>query len=225
MQTLCSRQTSPTHPSRIHIASSILLLMVLAITGCAPWVTYPPIEGAAHLGHSEIEPVPSIITESIRFANERFTKMEDEIVFNLPAGATAALYHDVANRLRNARPMTEDDDFAIHIAEVRVRATNAEVDVVYPRADGLYEMVTLTLRQRLLNHYRVLHSRLWRIHVEAPTANYVPPTPRPIRQPTPEEPAEQVPTVDDDDPWPERDDRAMVSPQSDTRSEEQPMTV
>lgn len=172
MQRPCLPQSSSSSPVRIPAASCILLLTTLVVIGCAPWVTYPPIEGAAQVGHPRLEPVPSIITESIKFSNDRFAKMEGEIVFNLPAGAPAALFEDVARRLGNARPMTADDDHAIHITEVRVRAREAEADAVYPRPDGHHEMVTLKLHQRFLHYYKVQHSRLWRIHVEPPGAQY-----------------------------------------------------
>jgi len=153
-------------------AAGMTLFIVLLLGGCAPWVTYPPIEGAAQIGHPRLEPVPSIITESIRFANDRFAKMEGEIVFNLPPGSPAPLYQDVARRLGNARPMKADDERAIHVTEVRVRARDAEADVVYPRPVGHHEIGTLKLRQTVLHHFKVEQSRLWRIHVDPPAPNF-----------------------------------------------------
>lgn len=196
MKQSCSewtRQTSLKRPMRIPVGVGLVLLVVCLLDGCAPWVTYPPIEGAAQVGHARLEPVPSIITESIKFSNERFAKMEGEIVFNLPEGSPPKLYQDVARRLGSARPMSAGDDRAIHVIEVRVRARNAEADVVYARADGHHEMVTLKLHQRLMHHYDVQHSRLWRIHVDPPPAHY------PAVAPEPENDAGPASAADGDD--------------------------
>lgn len=179
MQRPCSLQTSPKRPMRIRSVNGMLMFMVLLIAGCAPWVTYPPIEGAARVGDARFEPVPAIITEAIRYSNERFARMEGEIVFNLPEGTPPAMFESIARRIGNARPMTPDDEMAIHVTEVRVRALDAEVDMVYPRPDGHHEMITLTMRQRLLHHYTVRHTRLWRIQVTPPPAQYAPPDPQP----------------------------------------------
>ncbi len=170
-----------------------LIAVALVLTGCASWTTYPPIPGAAQLGRPDYEPGPAVMAEAIRYVNDRHMKeagigdiarREREIIFNLPEGIPAEVYDKVAKHLGedvSARPMTEDDRRAIHVTGVRIRAFDSEVDVVYPRPDGMHEMIMLSMRQNLLNRHRVIGSRLWRIHVTAPPAHYVaPPTIEPL---------------------------------------------
>jgi len=60
---------------------------------------------------------------------------------------------------------------------VRTRAFDAQIDVIYPRPDGLNQLVTLTMQREVFKDWRVTTTRPWQIrNVEAPAANYVPPT-------------------------------------------------
>lgn len=159
-------------------ASFVMILGLLAplVGGCAPWVTYPQIEGAGHFGRASFEPVPSIMTEAIRYTNERAAKL-DPLVFNLPEGSSVEDYDRLLQRLSapgGVRPMREDGERAIHITQIRVRAADAEVDVVYPRAGGLYETATLSLRQRMFSRFEVQRMRVWRVTVLPPLPTYPP---------------------------------------------------
>lgn len=148
-----------------------LLLAGLCLPGCAAWSTYPAIPGAMQVGHPEFEPLPTIMAEAVRYSNERYLKA-DEPTFNLPEGVTKATYDSVKQRLRGGRAMLDPDEPAVHIKQIRVRGGDAQVDVIFPRDDGLYQFVTLHMKQRFLNRFEVRDTRLWRIHVKAPEPNY-----------------------------------------------------
>lgn len=164
------------------ILSTVLLLLVMTTgpVGCTTWATYPPIEGAAQIGHPKLEPTPTILADAIRYVHDRHG--EGELVFNLPEGAPNDLYDILSRRLRDSRPMQSDDELAIHIQQIRIRANTAEVDVIYPRPGGHHELVTLYMRQRFMTEYRVTGTRLWRVRVDVPRANYTPPAAQPAGQ-------------------------------------------
>ncbi len=186
--------------------STLVLFLIACITsstGCAAWSTYPAIPGAMQIGHPEVEPLPTIMAEAIRYGNERYLNQEQP-VFNLPEGVTLSTYDAVKRRLRGGSAMREPEQRAIHVKQIRTRAHNAEVDIVYPRDDGLHHLVTLHMKQRLLNRFDVEHTRLWRIHVEAPQPTY-PALKRPKAPEAPETPevedveaAQDDPSADDD---------------------------
>jgi hypothetical protein len=168
---------------------AVAMAIVLCTAGCAPWATHPPIQGAAQIGQPHHEPIPSIMAEAIRDTYERRirparppapdtadaadTEAPPEIVFNLPPHTHRRAWEQVAAKLGpNARPMTSPDEPAVHIATVRVRTTQAEVDVIYPRPDGHYQLATLTMRQKAIGRHAVTATRLWRIRAEPPPMNH-----------------------------------------------------
>lgn len=157
------------------LAAALCLALGLMMTpGCSGWATYPPIEGATQLGHPKLEPVPTIMAEAVRYAHNRYVRT-DEIIFNLPEGTPPEIYDSVILRLGgNARPLLEPGTPAVHVNAVRVRALEAQADVVYPRPDGHYELVTLYMRQKFLHKYEIRDTRLWRIQVTPPQPRYEP---------------------------------------------------
>lgn len=195
------QQFSPNRRSPL-AALALLVLGALILPGCSGWATYPPIEGATQIGHPKLEPVPSIMAEAIRYAHDRYLH-DGEIVFNLPEGCGSEVYESVKLRLNSpARPLLEAGQPAVHVNAVRIRAMDAQVDVVYPRSDGHYELVTLFMRQKFLHKYEVRDTRLWRIHVSPPQPRYEPPpAPEPAADAatTPSEPdgATQAPLAGD----------------------------
>ncbi len=158
---------------RMILLLALSLLVTASLTGCTTWATYPPIEGAAQIGHPKLEPTPTILADALRYTHERHG--EGELVFNLPEGAPVDLYAILQRRLRDARPMREGDESAIHVQQIRIRANTAEVDLIYPQEGGYHALATLHMRQRFLASYRVTSTRLWRIRVDVPSPNYVPP--------------------------------------------------
>jgi hypothetical protein len=172
---------------------TLLLLCLTCVMGCSAWATYPPIPGAMQIGRPELEPVPSIMAEAIRFSNERYVEM-DEPVFNLPEGTPDHVYESVRRRLRGGSVMRDADELAIHVQQVRVRTNQAQVDVLFPRDDGLHQLVTLHMRQKLFQVYEVQSTRLWRIHNDPPPPHF------PVAEPSPAPVADQEPEPNADEP-------------------------
>jgi hypothetical protein len=158
------------------LLAAAFLLIGLA-SGCQQWSTYPPVELTARLQRPAAEPVPTVIAESIRYAREKFLDGRD-LPINLPQGVSAAVYDKVFAHLGGGRPMQAAGESAIHITEVRTRAMNAQVDMIYPRADGIHQFVTLTLEHGMFEKWRVVRSKPWVMRdVVPPGPNYVSPPP------------------------------------------------
>ncbi len=79
---------------------AVLLAMGLVVwAGCAPSATYPPIQGMVELSGPMIEPIPTLMTESIRYAQSRYGDGPEEFAINLPPQTPRALYETVIRRL------------------------------------------------------------------------------------------------------------------------------
>ncbi len=187
----------------INTAVAVAILVLLAITGCASFSTYPPVEITGGLTNPSFEPLPTLMAESIRFAYEHYGHGEEDFAINLPEGVPPEIYSRVIRKLGGrGHPMTEPGENAYHVLQIRSRGTEAEVDLVYPRTGSIYEMVTLKFSRRLVEGWVVLSSRLWRIHVDTPTMNYIPPEPttlpEPVTEPAPDSPGTDV--LDEDTP-------------------------
>jgi hypothetical protein len=156
-----------------------LALVVVQMTGCSPWSTYPSIETpmATKLTRPTFEPVPTVMAESIKYAREHYIKNED-LPVNLPVGANWKVYDAVFEKLGSGRHMTEVGEKALHITEVRTRGFDAQVDMIYPREDGLYQSVTLTLSRSVVDPFHVTTARQWQVRdLKSPEPTYIGPTP------------------------------------------------
>lgn len=171
-----------------NLLRNVLSLAVLVgVAGCAPWATYPPVEtsAAAKVSKPTYEPVPTVIAAAVRHMRDRHMGGED-VAINLPEGAPAEAYDKVIERLGWGKPMTEPNEKAVHIVEVRTRGFNAQADVIFARPGGLNQMMTLTMRRATFGGYEVTAVRPWNLRAMAtPKPNYVAPPP-----PTPEETTE-----------------------------------
>ncbi len=176
---------------RWQLAPALDLTVILC--SCTPWATYPPIEGAAALGDPTLEPIPTLMAEAIRYVYDRDDSEPHEVAINLPPNIPARVYDQVITRLGGGRPMLGPDVNAYHIHAVRLRALEAEVDVIYPGGAGVPEFMTLSFKQDLLKGWYVNRARKWRFRVEVPEPNYVspgPPTTRPASESEPMDGAE-----------------------------------
>ena len=162
-----------THASSTQAATWAIGLAVLVLTlgGCSPWATYPPVEHTQGLARPVYEPIPTLMAKSITFAHDRYHAVDD-IVINLPEGVSAKTYDLVLRKIGRGRSMAETDAEAYTVREIRTRGQEAQVDLVCPRSDGLHELVTLYFKNNLMDGWRIESTRLWRIRVERPTANY-----------------------------------------------------
>lgn len=160
-----------------------------AIGGCQQWSTYPPIEMpiTARMQRPAAEPVPNIIAISIQYAEDRLG-VEKGLPINLPEGVPASVYEKVFAHLGGGRPMTQPGERAIHIKEVRTRGMDAQVDMLYPRSDGLYQFATLTLGHYVFEKWQVRSVRKWGVPAVPPVPNYVAPPPPKEKEEKPETP-------------------------------------
>lgn len=163
-------------------ACSAVIATLITITGCAPWASYPPVETTASLARPSFEPFPTLMGRAAAYGHDTWGTIDEGIVFNLPPDTPASVYETVTKRINYAysgkpnapsvRPMQEGDPQAYHITSVRVRGTDAEVDLIYPRADGIPELVTIQFSKRFAGGYDVERIRPWRIRIDAPMATY-----------------------------------------------------
>ena len=174
-----------------HVRWILTLAVLITLCGCTPWATYPPIKGAADISNPNLAPIPGLMAAAIRRAHTE-RGGEDEMVINLPAGASYKVYDKVLEKLEEGRPMTRVGEAAFHVAEVRIRTVDAEVDIIAPGSGGVPGLTTYKFKQNVLSGWTIEDKRFWRIHVAIPAPNYVPP---PVEEIEDEEAAEEAPAA------------------------------
>ena len=198
----------------LHRRYTLLFAFLIPLAGCTPWATYPPIEGAVSFHNPALEPIPTLMAEAIGhvyLSDER----AGELVINLPPDTPAKIYDRVIARLGDGRPMQTDADRAYHVYELRLRANEAEIDVIHPGNGGAPELLTLSFKQELFKGWQLKRTRRWRLHVEAPPPYYIPP-PEEL-PPTPQLPQEDEQTEQYGPPAPEPDQSAAPEVDAVTR--------
>jgi len=158
------------------LTGTLLLALASFLCGCTPWATYPPIEGAVDISNPALAPIPTLMAEAVRYVHEQ-DGGGGEVVLNLPEDTPAKVYDKVIEKLGTGRPMQPGDRQAYHVEAVRVRAVDAEVDLIHPGNGGAPELMTIYFQQQFLDGWRVQWHRRWRIRIEAPEVRYVPPPP------------------------------------------------
>ncbi len=178
----------PTSPAA-RVVLPGLLLVAVALIGCGVNVTYPPVRGTpSFVGTPVTEPVPTLMSEAVVWVRARHGAGWDDIAVNLPPRTKKWVYDRVIEKAGFGRIMTSADDRpVISVSEVRVRGLSAEVDVIYPRFDT-WEFATLTLERDVVDRFRVVRSKIWRLRIKPPTPNFDPaldaPPPLPPAPPT-----------------------------------------
>lgn len=155
--------------------------LAASLAGCTPWATYPKVEGQRELSAPTIEPVPGLITASIRWAHATYGG-DRPFAINLPEGTPPRVYDTVLARLGAGSPQTAPDQWTYHIKQVRSRGMNAEVDLLRPIEGDRYELITVHL-QGAIDGWSVVSTRAWRIPFEVPAPNWTPPEEPAPRQP------------------------------------------
>jgi len=149
-------------------------VLLVLIAGCTPYGTYPPIEGATSLNDPKLAPIPGLMAEALWYAYEH-DRPNAPLVFNLPPGTPASVYDKVTTKLGvECYAMSQPGEPAYHVVEVRVRGTDAQVDVVQRGPDGRPQLMTVYFQQKI-DGIKVTSARRWRIHVVEPLPHYVPP--------------------------------------------------
>jgi len=147
--------------------------VVVVLAGCAPFATYPPVEGSIAINNPTFEPVPSIMADAIRAVHERYGEGHDDYAINLPEGAPEKAYRYVLHKLGEAKPQESADEWAYHLTAIRSRGLNAEADVIVPRDGAPPVMVTLRMRKHLTN-YAIESVKQWNYPVELPPPHFMP---------------------------------------------------
>jgi len=165
--------------------------IVLLLAGCAATATYPPTAGNATVT-ANTPPLPQVMASSLRYAQQRGNP-NAPMVFNLPPNTLQSAWDDVGRRLGDGcRSMTADDKEAFTVRQVRVNGGKAEVDVVYPSPEGVYQIMTVHLEGGFGTDYRPMFVQRWLIPSKQQAFN--PPAPGPWS----ETPSGSVPGAIDD---------------------------
>jgi len=157
--------------------------IALVLAGCASTATYPPTTGrAAMTGNTP--PLPQVMSSALRYAQQRGNP-NATLVFNLPPETLETAWVDVGKRLGDgARAMTAADKDAFTVRQVRINGGQAEVDIVYPSPEGVYQILTVHLEGAFGADYRPMFVQRWLIPAKAQAFN--PPVGGPFA-PTPTE--------------------------------------
>jgi hypothetical protein len=144
--------------------------LLIALAGCASTATYPPTAGRATVA-GNTPPLPQVMASALRYAQQRGNP-NAQMVFNLPPDTLETAWIDVGRRLGDgARPMTEQDKDAFTVQQVRVNGGQAEVDVVYPSPEGVYQILTVHLEGGIGADYRPMFVQRWLIPSKAHAFN------------------------------------------------------
>ena len=160
--------------------------VVLALSACASTATYPPTAGRATVT-GNTPPLPQVMASALRYAQQRGNP-NMAMVFNLPPETLQSAWNDVGNRLGDgARAMKEGDKEAFTVKQVRLNGGKAEVDVVYPSPEGVYQIMTVHLEGAFGADYRPMFVQKWLIPAKAQAFN------PPVGGPWAETPTESAP--------------------------------
>ena len=157
-----------------------VLLASLFLGACATMATYPPTAGSGGVTATQ-PPLPQIMASALRYAQQRGNP-NAPLVFNLPPRTLQAAWDDVAKRLGDgARAMTEGDKEAFTVRQLRLNGGQAEVDIVYPSPEGVFQIMTVHLEGAFGVDYRPMYTQRWLIPSKAQTFN--PPIAGPFAEP------------------------------------------
>ena len=160
--------------------------IVAALAGCAATATYPPTAGKATVT-ATTPPLPQVMASALRYAQQRGNPNET-LVYNLPPSTLQSAWDDVGRRLGDGtRPMAAGDKDAFTVRQVRLNGSKAEVDIVYPSPEGVYQIMTVHLEGAFGAEYRPMFVQRWLIPAKAQAFN--PPAAGPFAP----EPSESAP--------------------------------
>jgi hypothetical protein len=144
--------------------------VVFALSACAATATYPPTAGKATVT-GNTPPLPQVMASSLRYAQQRGNP-NAVMVYNLPPDTLSTAWDDVGRRLGDgSRPMKESDKDAFTVKQVRLNGGKAEVDIVYPSPEGVYQIMTVHLEGAFGADYRPMFVQKWLIPARAQAYN------------------------------------------------------
>ena len=166
---------------RNHRTCSFPLLGVLSlviVAACAPYATYPPVAGGRSLA-AGVYPIPQVMAKSLQTAYDKTAPTLDDgsgqpdLVYALPAGIPEGVWGQVGvdSEIEGARQLDEasyaDGVPFWSVEQVRVRNHRAEVDVIFPVADG-FERATVILDSDPFTAFEVTFFQRWRVPGDRP---------------------------------------------------------
>ena len=155
-----------------------VVLGCMGLSACTPLATYPPDSRTLRPESVVNEPIPSLIVESIRYADGRYGT-GDEFAIDLPAGSSAWLYEKITTRLGKGHVLTAPGEPAYYVTKVRARGMNGDVDIFIPDADGTYRFATLSFNHQGFRGWQHQGTRWWQTGEQPPAPNYVVAKPQP----------------------------------------------
>lgn len=151
---------------------SLLVLSCVAVTGCSPWSTFPSDGSSSVIEYPELPPIPGLIARALGRVHD-LEGREGPVVFDLPADSPYHLFTKVQRELGEDSVMQmTDDQEAVHFAQIRLRATDAEVDVTSRGPDGVPVVTTLTFSRAVFGGWQLERTRVWRIRAQIPAPGY-----------------------------------------------------
>lgn len=147
-----------------------------AMCGCFGYHAWPPEPGVARVGDPNATPMDEVMVQALSWTIERYPPGPDQpVAINLPEGVKPEVYRWIAGRVGpNVAPLSAQtmDRPVFHVARIRVRGTEADIDIVRPvigagqgaSGEPVYQGLTLTLRGGL-RPWRVVHRREWEVGV------------------------------------------------------------
>ncbi len=175
---------------RTHIGPALLASLLAALAGCAAYVNIPPQPGDTAIHRPDMIPIPELMTNAVMWATARYP-VEPPYAVNLPADTPRITYNNVVSRGTRDRglPMTPKVENlpTYHVAEVRIRGTRAQVDVVLPR--GLEAAATTVTFRFTMGTWTMQDARSWIAGViPVPAPQYIPGS---VEKPAPPQTAEE----------------------------------
>jgi len=151
---------------------SLLLLSSVAVTGCSPWSTFPSDGSTSVIEYPELPPIPGLIARALGRVHD-LEGREGPVVFNMPADSPYHLFTKVRRELGedSVIQMTSDQE-AVHLSQIRLRATDAEIDVTSRGPDGVPVVTTLSFSRAVFGGWQLERTRVWRIRATIPEPGY-----------------------------------------------------
>ncbi len=162
-------------------ALAALGLFWLALGGCAGYASWPPVDGGSVISDPNNPPMPAILISAYKFMEKEYppASSDGRFAINLPSGLLHRNYAFVARHVGpNAAPLTPENEASLpvyHVERVRIRGTEAQVEMVYPSTTlgsgpgggAVWQGVRLRM-QRTAGNWKVTTRREWASGVAQP---------------------------------------------------------
>jgi hypothetical protein len=182
-------------------AAVLVMAMMASGLGCVGYAVYPPEEGMKGFKNPNSDPIPTLMTEAVKYVSSRYPSTSQEewhaapsiipgeapkFVVNLPSGVNQSVYRSVVKNISpTALPMEPGLEGlpTYHVARVYVQGDEAKVDVIRPvpalggnasEARQITQGVTVRLRGGF-GPWHVTSHNVWTLGaMPVPPINYVP---------------------------------------------------